>query len=312
MRSLLITFTLFTVNWMFIAGQQKKNPLYEAYINKYKDLAVQQQKLYKIPASITLAQGILETAAGTSRLAREANNHFGIKCKEEWTGKRIYHDDDEKGECFRAYKSASDSYLDHSLFLSQRKYYVSLFQLDPYDYRGWAYGLQKCGYATDKTYGSKLVGIIESYALYKYDKMKGVERMLVADGIYDIKLDTQGASKKLYLRRRIYETNKIHYITAQENDSYDIIGYDTRIKTKRLLKYNETTADHKLKSGEMVFIQAKRKHASKEHRIHTVKAGESLHGISQIYGMRLKSLYKLNRIREGYIPTPGDNLRVRK
>ena len=132
MRNILIGFILFVLNISFSFAQYK-NPTYEAYINKYRDLAIQQQQLYKIPASITLAQGILETGGGTSRLARNANNHFGIKCKEEWRGARIFHDDDEKNECFRAYKSAEESYIDHSLFLSKRVYYVSLFDLDILD-----------------------------------------------------------------------------------------------------------------------------------------------------------------------------------
>jgi len=311
MRNRLITLSMLVISMAYLQGQTK-NPSYEAYINKYKDLAIQHQKLYKIPASIKLAQGILETAAGSSRLARQANNHFGIKCKEEWTGPRIYHDDDEKNECFRAYKSAEESYLDHSLFLSQRKYYVSLFKLDILDYKGWANGLQSCGYATDRLYGTKLIRIIEQYDLHKYDRGGGsLDR--IYDDAYEVKLKIPGLPDfSSNWKRRIHLTNNIHYITAQKNDTYEIIAYDANMKLKRLLKYNEVDRDHKLAVGDIVFLQSKKKQASKEHRIHVVQRGESLYSISQMYGMKLKSVYKLNKLKDDFIPKAGDTLRVRK
>ena len=313
---LFITFFLFITSIVHIQGQQKRNPSHEEYINKYKNLAIQLQKEYKIPASIKLAQGLLETGAGASRLARIGNNHFGIKCKEEWTGGRMYHDDDAIGECFRTYKSAEDSYLDHSLFLSQRKYYVSLFDLDIYDYKGWAHGLYKCGYATDKAYGTKLISLIETYELYKYDKVKVAENSRIKDEIYDITINTKQSKSVtdiLNWRRKIYQVNDIHYITAKESDTYDIIAYDTRLKLKKLLKYNEVAKDNTLKKDDIIFLQAKKKYASKENSApHTVKGGESMHSISQQYGMRVKSLYKLNKLKNDYIPKPGDILKVRK
>ena len=313
---LIIIFTLLLVNGGRIQGQkQTRNPQYEAYINKYKDLAIQLQKEYKIPASIKLAQGLLETGAGSSRLARIGNNHFGIKCKEEWKGGRMYHDDDAKNECFRTYKSAEESYLDHALFLSKRIYYVSLFDLNIYDYKGWAYGLQRCGYATDKLYGQKLVNIIETYELYKYDKAKVPEK-LIYDDIYEIKIADSDFEIQhpnyTYWRRNIYEVNGIHYITAKANDTYEGISKDLRIKLKRLHNYNETPKDHRLSNGNIVFVQAKKKQASKDNSVHVVKKGESLHGISQTYGMKLKSLYKFNKLPDDYIPNPGDVLKVRK
>jgi LysM repeat protein len=314
---LFITFILFITSIVHVQGQkQKRNPSYEEYINKYKNLAIQQQKEYKIPASVTLAQGLLETAAGSSRLARVGNNHFGIKCKDEWTGGKMYHDDDAKGECFRTYKSAEDSYLDHSLFLAKRKYYVSLFDLDLYDYKGWARGLQECGYATDKSYGVKLISLIETYELYKYDKAKVSEKPRIIDDIYEIIINQKDGAgipqNVLNWRRRILEVNDIHYIKAQTNDTYEFIAYDTRMKLKRLLKYNEVTKENKLKDGDIVFLQAKKKYASKGNSIHTVKGGESMHSISQDYGMRVKSLYKLNKLKDGYVPKQGDKLKVRK
>lgn len=142
-----------------------------AYVLKFKDVAMKEMKLYKIPASITLAQGILESGSGYGRLSVEANNHFGIKCHTAWTGERIYHDDDEDQECFRKYVSPDYSYRDHSLFLTQRKRYAGLFKLDQDDYKGWAHGLRKAGYATDKKYPQKLISLIERYELYQYDAM---------------------------------------------------------------------------------------------------------------------------------------------
>jgi hypothetical protein len=311
-NSFLLAVTIFAVQ-----GQKKvtKNPDYEQYIEKYKLLAIRQQHEYKIPASITLAQGLLESDAGKSRLALVGNNHFGIKCKAEWLNGRMYHDDDEKNECFRTYKTVEESYTDHSLFLAKRKYYVSLFDLDIYDYKGWAHGLQKCGYATDKSYGSKLVGLIEAYGLHKYDKARIVEKAPVIDDIYEIKIHTPGVGKRpavVNWRRRILETNGIHYIEAQENDSYEFVAYDTRMKLKRLLKYNDAIKEHKLKAGDRIYLQGKRRYAAKGTHTHVVKNGESLHAIAQLYGMKLQSLYKLNKLKDSYIPKAGDTLKVRK
>ncbi|MDR3308590.1 MAG: glucosaminidase domain-containing protein [Tannerella sp.] len=304
-----------------ITGQKaSRMPQFEEYIKKYKTLAMQQQKEYKIPASITLAQGLLESGAGNSRLAVKANNHFGIKCKEEWRGGRIYHDDDAKNECFRAYKSAEDSYRDHSIFLANRKYYVSLFTLDIYDYKAWAYGLQNCGYATDKSYGDKLVRLIETYELYKLDRLKQPAEKkkpaALVDDIYEIKVVSPEQRKQhpavTNWRRRIQRVNGIHYIKAQENDSFEIIAYDTKLSLKRLLKYNEVTPGYVLKKGDMLFLQSKERYAPKENRIHVVAAGESMHGIAQLYGMRLKTLYKLNKLQNDYTPKLGDTLKLRK
>jgi flagellum-specific peptidoglycan hydrolase FlgJ len=154
----------------------KKNPKLNkqtlAYIRKYAPIAVNEMHQNKIPASITLAQGILESGRGRSELALKSNNHFGIKCHTQWKGERVYHDDDEKGECFRKYQFVETSYDDHSAFLTQRKRYSFLFNYDVKDYKNWARGLKKAGYATDKKYPNKLINIIESYQLYEFDKVK--------------------------------------------------------------------------------------------------------------------------------------------
>ena len=158
------------------AESQRKLTSYQKYISKYSDLAIQHQKKYRIPASITLAQGLLESGAGQSDLARRSNNHFGIKCHSDWRGGRVYHDDDLRGECFRKYKRVEDSYDDHSRFLAERSRYERLFKLNIKDYKGWAKGLQKCGYATDRAYANKLIKVIEDYELYRFDSGKGTKK----------------------------------------------------------------------------------------------------------------------------------------
>jgi hypothetical protein len=300
-----------------------KVPSFEEYVRKYKNLAMQHQKEYKIPASITLAQGLLESAAGGSYLAKMGNNHFGIKCKETWDGKKIYHTDDAPDECFRRYSTVEDSYKDHALFLAKRKYYTSLFKLDLYDYKGWAHGLQRCGYATDKRYGEKLVRLIETYELYKYDRSPEPvnfvrQNPIEEDDIYEIAIATQEQNKSYKSSigswlRKIYENNGIHYVIARENDTYDKIAHDMQSRTSKILKYNEVPDDFRLKEGDIVYLQDKKKYASDyESNIHIVSAGESLHTISQQYGIKLKSLYKLNKLKDSYIPKPGDTLRVSK
>jgi hypothetical protein len=201
------------------------------YINDFKDIAMKEMKLYRIPASITLAQGILESGSGSGRLAVEANNHFGIKCHTGWTGGRIYHDDDEDQECFRTYNDASYSYRDHSLFLTDRKRYAGLFELAVNDYKAWAHGLSKAGYATDRRYPQKLIGLIERYELYHYDQIalgKEVGRTLTdKDTITEtdsrdfvkqhvvVKGDTlYGISKKYGLT--VMQLKKINKLTSNE------------------------------------------------------------------------------------------------
>ena len=310
MRLFTVIIVLIITSIFHMQGQRQAR--YEEYINKYKVLAIQQQQEYKIPASITLAQGLLETGAGSSRLAREGNNHFGIKCKEEWTGGKMYHDDDAIGECFRTYRSAEESYIDHSQFLAYRKYYVSLFKLDLYDYKAWANGLQECGYATDKGYGRKLIGLIETYELYKYDRAKITKEPSKDDDIYEIKIVLPKFPDDINWRRRILRTNGIHYVTAQANETYESVSRETRMKLKKLHKYNEVTKEYKLKTGDIIFLQSKKKYASKDSAPHVVKSGDSMHSISQQYGMHLKSLYKLNKLKNSYVPKPGDVLRVCK
>lgn len=283
------------------AANQRKLSSYEKYIRQYSDLAVQHQKKYRIPASITLAQGLLESGAGLSTLAKRSNNHFGIKCHSDWKGKRVYHDDDLRGECFRKYKRVEDSYDDHSRFLAERSRYARLFKLNIKDYKGWARGLQKCGYATDRAYANKLIKVIEDYELYRLDTGKGFKK-------------TSSPDKKASVPRLRYEIFKTHgliYVYAKENDSFEQIARSLNFKVKQLKKFNEVPEDFPLQKGDIVYLQKKKKKADKPHYEHVVQIGESMHSIAQQYGIQIKSLYKMNKKRKDYLPEEGDVLKLR-
>lgn len=291
---------LFFITTFAEAATQRKVPSYEKYIKTYSDLAVQHQKKYKIPASITLAQGLLESGAGQSDLARRSNNHFGIKCHSDWRGGRVYHDDDLRGECFRKYKRVEDSYEDHSKFLLRSRY-ERLFDLKTTDYKGWARGLQKCGYATDRAYANKLIKVIEDYELYRYDTGKGH------------KISQKEREKQKYpkLRYTIYRTFGLLYVYAKENDSFDRIAQSLDFKVKDLKKFNEVPEDFPLQKGDIVYLEKKKKKADKPYYDHVVQIGESMHSISQKYGIQIKSLYKINKKDKDYIPEEGDVLKLR-
>ena len=272
---------------------------YQDYFERYREVAIEQMVMHRIPASITLAQGVLESAAGRSELAVKGNNHFGIKCN-GWTGRKTYHDDDERNECFRAYGSAYESYEDHSRFLTGSPRYQKLFQLKLTDYKGWAKGLKACGYATSPTYAKKLIQIIELYELYQYDKVKDFDKFRVNQ-------------VRRGILRQVYMFNKNYYVLARRGDTFRTIAADVDVSYRRLAKYNERDKDDTLEEGERVWLKKKRKNAPKEYRgrFHTVAAGESMYTISQRYGIRLKNLYKLNDLTPDYVIQVGDRLKLR-
>ena len=244
------------------AQAQRRNSRYVTYIDKYKDLAIEQMKEHKIPASITLAQGLLESGAGMSELARKSNNHFGIKCGGSWKGRTVRHDDDARQECFRAYKNPRDSYEDHSTFLTRGARYAFLFKLDITDYKGWARGLKKAGYATDPSYANRLITIIEDYDLYKYD----------AQGVYS----------KRKLRKHpwllnphpVYIANDIAYVVARSGDTFKELGDEFGISWKKLVKYNDLQRDYTLTQGDIIYLKAKKKKAPKQYNVYIVKDGD--------------------------------------
>ncbi|MBQ8157734.1 MAG: glucosaminidase domain-containing protein [Prevotella sp.] len=281
-------------------GQIKWNQQSQQYLDQYKDLAIEEMKRWKIPASITLAQGLLESGAGRSRLAVKANNHFGIKCH-GWNGKTFYQDDDARNECFRSYKSVFESYEDHSRFLASGQRYRSLFNLKTTDYKGWARGLKAAGYATNPRYANQLIDIIELYKLHRYDSAKDYDKYL-AD-------KTKGPA----IHRSIMYFNKNYYVVAKAGDTFRSLGEELDVSYKKLAKYNERDKDDVLEEGEYVWLKKKRSNAPKDYkgRLHYVRAGESMYSIAQTYGIRLRSLYKLNKLKPDYQIQVNDELRLR-
>ena len=300
MKRIIFSFLcMFMASQMAISQNMTWNQRYQDYFDKYKDVAVEQMLKYHIPASITLAQGVLESGAGKSELATKANNHFGIKCN-GWTGRKSYHDADERNECFRAYDNVYESYKDHSIFLTTSKRYSSLFQLKLTDYKGWAKGLKACGYATSPTYATKLIEIIQLYKLYQYDTAKG----------YD-KFQTQQVKNGDL--RHIYAFNMNYYLIARKGDTFRSIAKEVDVSYRKLAKYNERNKNDKLEEGEIVWLKKKRSKAPKDYkgRVHYVKAGESMYSISQRYGIRLKKLYKINNLPPDYQIRVGEAIRLR-
>lgn len=274
---------------------QKRNKQYEDYIKKYRELAVKEMKKYHIPASITLAQGLLESGAGQSELARKSNNHFGIKCGSDWRGKSVRYDDDARNECFRAYKHPEQSYEDHSKFLVSRPRYAGLFKLKITDYKGWAKGLKKAGYATNPRYAEQLIGIIELYDLHKYDKKGGLKWM-----------------KENPNPHQPFIANGLVYIVVRAGDSWKSISKEFDISQKKLRKYNDLYKGYVLQSGDILYLEKKNRRAPKDHIVHVLRAGESMYSISQKYGIRLKNLYKLNKMdADASAPEAGTVLRLR-
>ena len=286
------------------SAQMKWNSAYQSYIDQYKDLAIEQMLRYNIPASITLAQGLFESAAGRSNLTRSGNNHFGIKCH-GWTGKRTYHDDDAAGECFRAYDNARQSYEDHSRFLATQSRYARLFSLKRTDYRGWARGLKQCGYATNPQYASKLTQIIELYGLNKYDRATTYDRFIAKHASEE----SPGPDGVRYV---IKAYNDNYYVIAKKGETFKSLGKELGISGRKLAKYNERDKRETLDDGDVIYLKKKRNKAERnfKNRPHTVKAGESMYSIAQKYGIRLNSLYKKNRLSPDYNIRVGEKLRV--
>ncbi|MBQ8361792.1 MAG: glucosaminidase domain-containing protein [Bacteroidaceae bacterium] len=271
---------------------QHRNQQYLDYIEKYKVEAIEQMQRYHIPASITLAQGLLESSAGRSVLTRKSNNHFGIKCGSGWHGKRTYHDDDARGECFRVYKNAKESYEDHSRFLATKQRYASLFKLDITDYKGWARGLKKAGYATSPTYANQLINLIELYGLNQFDrsKLKG---------------------QWITLPHETFLANELLYIVARTGDTFDMLADEFGLSARKLRKYNDLYKGYTLQEGDIVYLEKKHRRARKPYVIHRVQPGESMYTIAQRYGIRLDRLYKMNEKSADYTPSVNDLLRLR-
>ena len=290
----LLMYAVLLGNVFYISAAQDN----EAYIQKYYKIAMREMNDYGIPASITLAQGILESAAGTSRLAVQANNHFGIKCHNDWSGEKIYHDDDKNNECFRKYERAEESFIDHSQFLKDRARYSFLFELDKTDYKAWAKGLKQAGYATDPNYPNRLITLIEKYELYKYDKQSFTSN---EEGV---KTPTKLAKEK--------NESGLKYVYVQKGESYYTIAVKYNIPFGLIFSFNDV--DRKTRQpeeGTIVYLQKKKKKITWGEGVHVVEKGESMHDISQRYGIRLHCLYDLNDMPYDSKPEVGKLLKLR-
>ena len=309
------------------------------YITRYKDLAIAEMKRTGVPAAITLAQGIHETEAGTSVLVKKSNNHFGIKCKDEWRGQSVSHDDDARGECFRKYSAAEDSYRDHSDFLKTRPNYASLFTLDPTDYQGWAYGLKKAGYATNPKYAQVLIKLIQDYNLEDYTLI-AMGKMKEEDGLAKNEVATDKNSSPLLVKNNDNEKgtetsnanskieqdtrpviNEVNYpsgefkindtrvIYVKKGTSYLTIAQQYEIPLARLFEFNDLKQQEVTANDQLIFIQRKRK--TGEHEFHTVQPGETVSDIAQSEALRLESLLEYNNITANMQPAVGEILYLR-
>lgn len=331
-------------------AQAQERQTKQEYIERYKALAIAHMEHYGIPASIILAQGILESDSGNSSLAQRSNNHFGIKCKRDWTGERVFHDDDEKGECFRKYATVEDSYIDHSEFLDKQPRYDSLFVYSPTDYRSWARGLKAAGYATAPDYAERLIRIIEDNRLDLLDSEGGERRyddyiagLLDPVGaeqsgshLSDVALDTSDASKhgsrddgmtahdtssvnpdtfrvtiNSYRGYNVYMANTAHYVVAKSGDTYRSIGKLFNISASTLRHFNDAGKTAEPSEGDIVYIDRKPARWNGSTSLHVVGKGETLSSLAQWYGIRLRSLAKMNKIRPTEILTEGQTIRLR-
>ncbi len=293
----------------FVANAQTQ--LSKQYIEKYKDIAVSEMKRSGIPASITLAQGMLESSYGNSMLATDANNHFGIKCHSTWTGKKVYKDDDAKDECFRKYKNAKQSYKDHTDFLVNGRRYAFLFELKPTDYKAWAKGLKKAGYATNSKYPQLLIKLIDENELYKFDdkryKPKGD---FVADNKQNKKPKRTKPNKNKQLAdvdnftvnpfgREVKTYNRVEYIIAKKGDTYLKIADEFNMMAWEIPKYNDLEKNSRIEGGQLLYIQPKRSKAEIGNDTYKAKKSDTMYKISQKFAVKLSKLYKNNNMKVG-------------
>ena len=314
-----ITCWLICFTTLDLFGQGRITP--NEYINMWKDFAISEMNRSGIPASIKLAQGMLESANGNSRLAVVANNHFGIKCH-GWEGEEIYHDDDEKNECFRSYKNAAESFIDHTNFLLTRSRYEFLFEYKSTDYKSWANGLRKAGYATSPRYAQSLIDLIERHSLYHYDMDVKVDRKAailrppVVPGPGNIPVVIVDAWDDFVSfnidRYQVRQINRTDYILAKEGDSYASLSEELDMMFWQLPKYNDAKTTDDLHEGQIVFLQPKRRVAEPGKVTHKVSEGETMHFISQKYAVKLSRLYLLNRMVDGTQPKAGEVLNLRR
>ncbi len=307
MKKLVILLLFFTAAINFAHAQKLSR---KEYIKKYKAWAVKEMKRTGIPASITIAQGLLESNNGNSRLARKAKNHFGIKCH-NWNGPSIKSDDDRRNECFRKYRSAYDSFIDHSNFLTTRSRYAFLFKYSATDYKRWAKGLKKAGYATNPRYAQHLIRIIEEEKLYRLDRGQDIKDVTISHNKSWQQPETEFVSSDPY-GARLEQTNGVHYILTRSGDTFYSISKNLGISIRKLKKYNELSKRGSLKTNQRLYLGTKKRKAARGHNYHIVKKGETLYDISQLYCIRLKHLCKMNRVSKRYRVKPGMRIYLRR
>lgn len=294
------------------------------YISNYKDLAVSEMRRTGVPASITLAQGMLESDFGRSSLARIGNNHFGIKCHSDWNGQTIRQHDDNRNECFRKYRRPEDSFYDHSDFLKSGSRYRFLFDLDPFDYKAWAKGLKKAGYATNPEYANLLIRKIEENKLYDFDRgytssiNKPQEKVPLNETTVPPKT-TNGETARVQgetitfgdvMARapRILENNRIQYIIVKDGDTREKLENEFQLLKWELSRYNDLNDNFTPVPGQMLYLEPKREKSDAGLEFHTAAKGETLHSISQKYGIKMKSLLEMNRMADGDEPVQGQKI----
>jgi len=278
------------------------------YIQIYRTLAVMEMQRTGVPASITLAQACLESNNGNSELSRRSNNHFGIKCKNTWTGKVVYYDDDERNECFRRYNSVEESYIDHSNFLSANPRYSDLFMLDITDYKGWARGLKKDGYATNPRYAEHLIRIIEEYRLYMYDQI--LDQQQLAGLRKKSSVDSRNLINP-YQVRKVVLRNGLKSIVVKAGDTTEAIAQEFNLKSWQIENYNDYPKGRQPVENEIIYLERKKNRADKGQETHVFENDDSMHYISQLYGIKLKQLYRRNRMDFGEKPEPGTVIYLR-
>lgn len=287
------------------------------YIEKYKDIAIKEMKEFGIPASITIAQACLESADGNSKLALLGNNHFGIKCN-NWLGDTILHNDDKSQECFRKYQNAFESFSDHSLFLSSKERYSSLFKLDLTDYKSWAVGLKAAGYATNPQYANQLIKIIEDFQLNKYDYLDSAQVIKIRKSSEYTAISTDSTLEKstnhhydFSVSRNILTRNRVKYIISVENDSYKGLAKEFNLFKKEILKFNDLDKEVNIKPGTVVYIQKKKKKNYGDQENYTIINGDTYNSISQKFGIRLSSLLKINSLNKNNPAKEGDIIKLK-
>lgn len=304
-------------------AQQAGSPQ-QKYIDTYSATAVREMLRSGVPASITLAQGILESGSGLSSLAVNGNNHFGIKCHKGWTGRTMHMDDDRRNECFRVYDSPEESFRDHSDFLRYRDRYKFLFDLDRTDYKGWAYGLKKAGYATDPKYAGKLIKYIEDYNLSRFDIISSeeeailpapphkIEEPVAVPAVRDGKLVPASEQFHFQLSRVLYSLNDVPFVYAMEGESYRSIAKYYHLFKWEILSYNDLKADETLLPGTIVYLEAKKRKAPKGLDMYIVSEdGEDFHAICQRFAVKEKAILKLNGFTLPVDLREGDEIKLR-